>query len=93
MAPPELGIVDNAVTDRVSKDGVRELLPPSRDIKLRAQDRGSTLVAGFHNNDDCTVLNTSEKRAAMSKFGFENKNIYNDKIYEVTCNTYRKVHL
>ena len=35
---------------------------------------------GFHNNDDCTVLNTSEKRAAMSKFGFENKNIYNDKI-------------
>lgn len=35
---------------------------------------------GFHNNDDCTVLNTSEKRAAMSKFGFDDKNIYNDKI-------------
>ena len=35
---------------------------------------------GFHNNDDCTVLNTSEKRAAMSEFGFENKNIYNEKI-------------
>lgn len=35
---------------------------------------------GFHNNDDCTVLDTSEKRAAMSKFGFDNKNIYNDKI-------------
>lgn len=35
---------------------------------------------GFHNNDDCTVLNTSEKRVAMSKFGFDNKNIYNDKI-------------
>lgn len=35
---------------------------------------------GFHNNDDCSVLNTSEKRAAMSKFGFDNKNIYNDKI-------------
>ena len=35
---------------------------------------------GFHNNDDCTVLNTSEKRAAMSEFGLDNKNIYNDKI-------------
>lgn len=35
---------------------------------------------GFHNNDDCTVLNTSEKRDAMSIFGLENKNIYNDKI-------------
>lgn len=35
---------------------------------------------GYHNNDDCTVLDTSEKRAAMSKFGFDNKNIYNDKI-------------
>ena len=35
---------------------------------------------GFHNNDDSTVLNTSEKRAAMSEFGFENKNIYNNKI-------------
>ena len=35
---------------------------------------------GFHNNDDCTVLDTSEKRAAMSKFGLDNKNIYKDKI-------------
>ena len=35
---------------------------------------------GFHNNDDCKVLNTSEKRDAMSRFGFDNKNIYNDKI-------------
>lgn len=35
---------------------------------------------GFHNNDDCTVLKTSEKRAAMSEFGLDNKNIYNDKI-------------
>jgi len=35
---------------------------------------------GFHNNDDCSILDTSEKRAAMSKFGFDNKNIYNDKI-------------
>jgi len=35
---------------------------------------------GFRNNDDCTILNTSEKRAAMSIFGLENKNIYNDKI-------------
>ena len=35
---------------------------------------------GFHNNDECTVLDTSEKRDAMSEFGLENMNIYNDKI-------------
>lgn len=35
---------------------------------------------GFHNNDECTILNTAEKRQALTKFGLEGKNIYNDKI-------------
>lgn len=35
---------------------------------------------GFHNNDECSFLNTAEKREALIKFGFENKNKYKDVI-------------
>ena len=35
---------------------------------------------GFHNNDECGLLNTAEKRESLTKFGFENKNNYQDVI-------------
>ncbi len=35
---------------------------------------------GFKNNDDCTTLSSSERRAALDRYGMKGKNIYKDPI-------------
>lgn len=40
-------IVNNAVTDSIGKDGLADLVPPARNIELRAEDSGRSLVSGF----------------------------------------------
>ena len=44
-----IGIVRDAVADGIRQDQVNQFVTPAGDIELRTQDRGSTLVAGFHN--------------------------------------------
>lgn len=44
-----VGVMDNAVTNRVGQDRIGELLSPARNVKLGTQDRRSPLVPGLHN--------------------------------------------
>lgn len=39
--------MNNAVTDSIGKDGLADLVPPARNIELRAEDSGRSLVSGF----------------------------------------------
>ena len=43
-----IGIVHDAVADGICQDRVNQFVTPAGNIELRTQDRGSTLVTGFH---------------------------------------------
>ena len=43
-----VGIMDDAVTDGVCQQRIGQLFRPARDVKLGTEDRGVSLVPGFH---------------------------------------------
>ena len=43
-----VGVVDDSVADGISQQWVRQLFRSARNVKLGTEDRGVSLVSGFH---------------------------------------------
>ena len=60
-------IMNNAVADRISQNGVGQLVSPSGNVELRAQDGGSSPVTRFHDFKQITAsLNFRNTSPSMS---------------------------